>query len=635
MSLLKFHRKCCQICKISKRWLLILLLVVIFVYVSLLFNVILKFKSLPACIYGCDYYYEQGVIYHLLREGADGFGKSSVHLGNAPTTPQFYYIFPAVTSYIFEISPFKSEAFLNFLWIILTFILFYNFFSYLFKEETFLDFLKKRDYFVLLFSILSTVVAVQFVRFPIYKYTEFAYFISLPLFLFAVLKFRKKKNLKNSLFLGTTIGICGLSHYALFFIAFEVIFLLFLFDNLSIRGKNLKIKVNLSEIKFFLISITLGFLISLIFWYRPLFIFHGELTAYGFNLKDFTNRNVYISFLLTSLRSFFFNTNNVLSITLGILNILGLCYIIRESSKFLKFLIFSLFFCIYNYLFLVPLLGKHLSPEHCLYFLSPIIIGILTKYGIEFILKVSLRFEKEAVPLVVIFIIVLTISLVLNNIILFKKKVTENRFFVNSYRPIPEPYRSLQTFLLSNISANDVVLTTNELCFALNGISGIKCLLYRRGHSSKFDDLDRIYLDAAIILYGNDTKKKLELIRKYNVSYLYWDINWISTEYYIDPSGRIIGWFDPITILYSPEREKILKKYNISYFILNTWLDPAFRSEDYKKFKIIFISPENYRSFYKPWKPDLDQYLQKIWEYKQENKTMAVLYKINSIIIMK
>ncbi len=117
------------------------------------------------------------------------------------------------------------------------------------------------------------------------------------------------------------------------------------------------------------------------------------------------------------------------------------------------------------------------------------------------------------------------------------------------------------------------------------------------------------------------------MIKKYNITYLYWDVNWISTEYYFDQNGNIVGWFDPITILYTPERASELRKYNVSYFVQTTWLDPAFRGDKFKKFKIIFISPQNYRSFEHPWQEDLDPYLKEAWRYEENNQTIARLWK--------
>ncbi|MEM4264025.1 MAG: hypothetical protein QW666_03990, partial [Candidatus Woesearchaeota archaeon] len=85
---------------------------------------------------------------------------------------------------------------------------------------------------------------------------------------------------------------------------------------------------------------------------------------------------------------------------------------------------------------------------------------------------------------------------------------------------------------------------------------------------------------------------------------------------------------DPLIMFQSNATEKILQKNNITYFKQNTWVDPALKGEDFKKFDLIFISPENYRSFEKPWKEDLDPYLKEVWSYKEGNNKIAVLYSL-------
>jgi hypothetical protein len=40
------------------------------------------------------------------------------------------------------------------------------------------------------------------------------------------------------------------------------------------------------------------------------------------------------------------------------------------------------------------------------------------------------------------------------------------------------------------------------------------------------------------------------------------------------------------------------------------------------------VSPQNYRSFEKPWARDLDNYLEEVWNYSYEGKIIAKIYKL-------
>jgi hypothetical protein len=184
---------------------------------------------------------------------------------------------------------------------------------------------------------------------------------------------------------------------------------------------------------------------------------------------------------------------------------------------------------------------------------------------------------------------------------------------------------------VSNTDVKDTILTANEVGFAVNALSGRKLLITRRAQNDAYSDLESRELAAAIILYGNDVQAKKELLKKYDVKYLYWDSYWIQSEYTFNEQGQIVGWFDPIVLFDSAEKREILGKYNISYFSQNTWLDPAAKGEHFNKFDYLFISPQNYINLTHPWNPNLDVFLQEVWSYPSSGQAMSRLYKIVGI----
>lgn len=183
------------------------------------------------------------------------------------------------------------------------------------------------------------------------------------------------------------------------------------------------------------------------------------------------------------------------------------------------------------------------------------------------------------------------------------------------------------SWLMSHTNVNDVILSNNENSFALNSLTGRKTLLNRRTHMSMFLDVDKNMIDGALILYGNDSKKRASLLKERKIKYLYWDINWIRLEYTIQ-NGKIANVFDPITLIYSEEKEKILNENNISYVKMHTWLDPAAKGEDIIQQDIIYIFPYKFDEE-QPWNPDLNNHLKEVWNLKdQNNKSIAKIFEV-------
>jgi len=195
-------------------------------------------------------------------------------------------------------------------------------------------------------------------------------------------------------------------------------------------------------------------------------------------------------------------------------------------------------------------------------------------------------------------------------------------------QPLSQDILETKKWILSNAGINDIFLSTNELSFALNALTGRKVMITRRSQNSPFLDIDQREADAAIILYGNNSKKRKELLKKYDIKYLYWNNYWIQSEYYFDNQGKITGWFDPIIVKDIKNYRSYFDNYNISYFSLNNWIDPAIKGEKIRKYDLLFVSPQNYRSFEKPWVEDLDNYLKEVWNFKYENQTLARIYEI-------
>jgi len=125
----------------------------------------------------------------------------------------------------------------------------------------------------------------------------------------------------------------------------------------------------------------------------------------------------------------------------------------------------------------------------------------------------------------------------------------------------------------------------------------------------------------AIILYGSDDELRKNMIDRYGVKYLFWDKDWIPSEYQ-SVNGNVKP-FDPLNLFDSSSKRKILEELNISYSALNTWVDPSLRGETYKKFDMLLVAPR-YKSLEQPWTDQLNPLLEEVFNF--ENKTK--IYRI-------
>ena len=167
----------------------------------------------------------------------------------------------------------------------------------------------------------------------------------------------------------------------------------------------------------------------------------------------------------------------------------------------------------------------------------------------------------------------------------------------------------MQDFIIQNTNVNDVFLSSNELSFALNGLTGRKLLVSRRAQNDPFMDMEERVRAAAVILYSNNEESRQEYIEKFNVKYLYWNIQWVSTEYKLNEKGEIANRFDPLILFDTPENIEFLDSNNINYFKQHTWMDPSLQGNEYKQFDLLFILPKRYDIF-ELWDESLDPHLE-------------------------
>ncbi len=139
--------------------------------------------------------------------------------------------------------------------------------------------------------------------------------------------------------------------------------------------------------------------------------------------------------------------------------------------------------------------------------------------------------------------------------------LSNQTIFIMAQSEIDRFHLDVKEWIEKNTDINDVILTSNEVGFALNGLTGRKGINFRRAHSGSYVDVDSRYLDAAIILYGNNSEDIKKLLKKYDVKYVYWEYYWVNSEFIIDfTTNNVMGWYDPLMVLYSPKKEGLLNE---------------------------------------------------------------------------
>lgn len=139
--------------------------------------------------------------------------------------------------------------------------------------------------------------------------------------------------------------------------------------------------------------------------------------------------------------------------------------------------------------------------------------------------------------------------------------------------------REVREWVLENTAPDDVFLSSCESSFAIFSISGRKTVLFRRTHASPFVDYNKRSADIMVALLGDNITESLEILKMYNVSYVYIDpiveddSLWAPVEYrgYLESRGVncTITW-----MRYDPADPRSLKlQVCLAPFIINPQLE--------------------------------------------------------------
>ncbi len=601
----------------SKNFLLkifpkLFLLFLLILYLNSTFNYINYFKEkelLPSPLFGGDYYYQLGQINFMYSNPPEKWFSSSNGIGKLPGYFPAYGILVTLFGKLLGLSPLYAMYYFNFLVIPFSLL-----FSYFLAKQ-----ISKNELIAISFTSLFSLKVPAF----IFKYTEFSSIFSYPFFLFSLYYFFDKRNLISSLLLAFSTAFLSLSHGTGFLIAFGSLII----SALLVYLKERETPTLNHSLKLFGLSFSLAFLFSLLYWFEPIFVykFSSGLKSYIWSLPDYANLRVGFETLLQILSFYFFNFSSPLgalfSLSVFFLVFKLLSLKISLSLNFLKelkekelFLIASFippFFGTFSYLITAPLFDFHILPTYVnSIYLSTIIILISS---------LNLENLKDKLPYIAL---ILALASLLNAYSLYDEN---NPLFqyIDEFEDggIIEASQEIKALT----SPNSVILSNKELSFAINALTGRKLVISRRAQNDAFiQNFDEIEKDVAIILYGNNLSKRIELIKKYNITHFFYSNLWSFFEF----RGNTPA--DPLMIVYREDYEKELKENGVKYVVDYFFLDPAIRGKDVRRFKVIIITPENYDfNGFGIWNSEIDVVLNPLF-IKLQNSSITQTPIVNA-----
>jgi hypothetical protein len=271
-----------------------------------------------------------------------------------------------------------------------------------------------------------------------------------------------------------------------------------------------------------------------------------------------------------------------------------------------------------------PLLKMNLSP---VYNQGLLLAPAIALFSIEALEAITKSLSRRDVLLWCVFLV-----LAGHSVYAWESEQKANTWLAAGQNPPPPQYLSLQQYAQEHTTVNEVILSTKEVSFAVNAFTGRKLLVNRwQQQANMYLDMYARDRDAAIILYGTDDARRRELLRQYNVSYVYYDYYWIPSEFTFDQKGNFVDMYDPLLDRDTPEERALLDQTGVAYSPMTYWIDPSSRNPDVRQFPVLIIGPQNYRSFNQPWKEGLDPYLTKVWNYTDaQGRESASLYKVTA-----
>ncbi|MFZ2456916.1 MAG: glycosyltransferase family 39 protein [Candidatus Altiarchaeia archaeon] len=604
---------------ISKKLEVLLAAVIILSFTLVYANLYVSLKQIPGPLYGGDYYLHYGIINHIYN-------------GNAPWTCSEYqdqyafhpWLLHLTVALIGKITGNLLASFLFYfpvLVVIASGLLYYLIGRELFKERAFA--------LLLCLGGMGTRLSVDYIP---ANYTPAVTSLLLFYTVFKALKTGKTKWIASG---GIAFGLFIMSHIAALApgaLLFAVLFAYYSFtrnvkidldpDSMKMRLQIDREKLWISLVKTSKILIPMaiiGFGIGLLYWGPVFFSYKFQVkNAWGDYAEDYALYGGTMA--KETILGYLFNIEPLLktinidtcrAFIISLLTLTGLVDVIRDrkemSGSFMALTFATGLIGSLHYMVTLIFLNATYSPARIDTFILAPAAFILMFYGMYTLyrfLKADTG-KKVFIGCIVLFLLSLTYDKILGDY--------TNQWTKLGQSPENPATAAMASWIKENTDKNAVFLSTEELSFALNGLTGRKLVVDRRTHSNPYVDINERLADASVMLYGNNEEKTLQLLAAYNVSYVYWDSVWPT-----------LAEREPMLV--QPKYAEYLTKYGVKYQAVTTYLDPAW-SKRFKKYGMLMVIPAKNEPM-QPWSNELNKHLTLVKGIDIEGQAAYRIYKV-------
>ncbi len=573
-------------------------------YAWLDWGIVSQLKQLPSPLYGGDYYYQMGQVARMYETGPLEWLGSSNGIGERPAYLPVYGALVTVFGKLLSLDPMHAMFAFSALVPLLSVLAFFFLGREAFGDE----------------SVAALLALLLFPGAVVLKYTEFTMFVVFPLFLGMLFRFCRSPDAGNGALLGLMYGILGLSHSSGFPVGSVLIAATFAY-----AGWRAGWKMERDKLLPYGLAAAIGILVSMLYWFAPIFVYHGatllksEIWSLPYDLHDFGQA---VGKAIDFFMALFLNFGSIGAALRSALTLAGLYLAWKgrlwEESGELAASVLAVLAIAFSFLLTAPLFDIQFMPDY-----------IVSIYGYTVVALVGGIALKELLGRwgMVFYIIA---ALLLSSSYLSYQGIEKSQYYENAKKEMPAELLGIYSGIKESTDVHDRILSTNENSFAINAMTGRELLVSRRAQNDPFVDFDRNELAAAVILYGNNLEEKRRLTGEYGVDYIYWDYNWVDSEFYIDANGQVTGVFDPLLVMDTPENRGYLDANGVLYTPMTTWIDPSVRGPLVRLYGVLVMGPLNYDNTGKgPWRDDLDPYLEEKYSQDVGGQEIAILYKVD------
>jgi hypothetical protein len=486
------------------------LLVVAFMFYS-------KLQHLPGPYYGGDLYAHHGFA---LNYVANGFWSDPYFINEYSFYPWLGNYLFIVLSFLPGLSLMQAENFVGLITQVLSAIAFWMLGWQLFKNRT----------WALLLMLLSL-----FTRgFPSGAPNLLPWMVTIPFWFAFWLKAEESGKMRDKVIAGVFMGATALSHVAFFLSGMAVYAFTVLVEMFRQHDKK---KALIHALKLYGPMLLAGAAVALLF-YGPIIV---KYQAHSVNpLFEYNGPNIDtlgIGWWIKTIIRVFFNFSTLPLGILTVLTVIGMavCAMNLHSKAPRYALLWFIAGALtpMHHLITRPLLGSWVLPGHLWGMALPMLVFAV--YGVRAVMQFAdKKFpDADAQKIVLLLFLILCGAFFVN----YYNEWKNDRWvqFGEKMDATTQAMLAMGDWIRNNTEQNAVFLAHDEPCFAMNGVSGRKCVFVRRTHANYFVDVEQRYADGMVMLYGNNSTLTKRLLNEYEVDYLLLDSMMMQSPMLIEP----------------------------------------------------------------------------------------------------